>query len=59
MIPGMTKKMDYENKSDAQLVAEWLNITVEELIDMDIDLSTDDLICAGVIKVSEDQEDDG
>jgi len=50
----MTKKMDYENKSDAQLVAEWLNITVEELIDMDIDLSTDDLICAGVIKVSED-----
>jgi len=45
--------------SDTRKIAKWLNIPVEEFLDMHIDLSTDDLICAGVIKVSDEQEDDG
>jgi len=43
--------------SDNLKIAQWLNLTLQEFLDMNIQLSTDDLICAGVtIKlISEDE----
>ena len=43
--------------SDNLKIAQWLNLPLQEFLDMDIPLSTNDLICAGVIikLISEDK----
>ena len=40
--------MELSRTSDAAKVAKWLNIPLEEFLDLDMELSEDDLICAGV-----------
>jgi len=44
-------------KSDNIKIAAWLGLPLEEFLDMDIPLSTDDLICAGVVIEVEEEED--
>jgi len=43
-------------RSDNRKIAAWLGLPLEEFLDMDIPLSTDDLICAGVEILMEDED---
>lgn len=45
-------------KSDNIKIARWLNLPLQEFLDMEIELSTDDLICAGVIIYGENKEEE-
>jgi hypothetical protein len=39
-------------------IARWLNLPLQEFLDMGIPLSTDDLICAGVVIKGDNEDED-
>jgi len=43
-------------RRDNLKIARWLNLPLQEFLDMEIELTTDDLISAGVVIYGEDEE---